>query len=261
MISPPGWRTNSTTCPAGATQWKAVLEAFWKDFKPKSDEVMERKPSEVTEALDEFLSDYLFPPTRRRHRPARLPASARRGPRLCRCAAARSARSSPARTIPSASSPASSPSRAAVADGARGRRTGQASRNRRADHPQGRALRPLHPDGRAARKPSAPRSPRTFGELDLDWAVKLLEPAAHDRRRIPRRGEPITASIGRYGPYLAHDGKYAKLRSHRRSVRNRHEPRGRQAGRSGATAAGRGARAAAEPLKTLRPASRPAAAR
>jgi len=29
----------------------------------------------------------------------------------------------------------------------------------------------------------------------------------------PESGKPITASIGRYGPYLAHDGKYARLRS------------------------------------------------
>src|SRR5512138_3878788 len=36
------------------------------------------------------------------------------------------------------------------------------------------------------------------------------------RRKIqngPESGKPITASIGRYGPYLAHDGKYAKLGS------------------------------------------------
>ena len=29
----------------------------------------------------------------------------------------------------------------------------------------------------------------------------------------PESGKPITASIGRYGPYLAHDGKYARLTS------------------------------------------------
>src|SRR4029079_9117650 len=29
----------------------------------------------------------------------------------------------------------------------------------------------------------------------------------------PESGKAITASIGRYGPYLAHDGKYARLSS------------------------------------------------
>src|SRR5690606_40922530 len=41
----------------GRARWKSVLEAFWRDFKPKSDEVMDRQPSEVTAALDEFLSE------------------------------------------------------------------------------------------------------------------------------------------------------------------------------------------------------------
>ena len=45
----------------GRAEWKAILEAFWKDFKPKSDEVMEQKPSDITAVLDTFLSDYLFP--------------------------------------------------------------------------------------------------------------------------------------------------------------------------------------------------------
>src|SRR3546814_13640411 len=29
----------------------------------------------------------------------------------------------------------------------------------------------------------------------------------------PETGKPISASIGRYGPYLVHDGKYARLSS------------------------------------------------
>ena len=46
----------------GREEWKALLARFWRDFKPKSDEVMEKLPSEVTEALDEYLADFLFPP-------------------------------------------------------------------------------------------------------------------------------------------------------------------------------------------------------
>ncbi len=45
----------------GRLGWQAMLEEFWKDFKPKAGEVMEQKPSEVTAALDEFLSPFLFP--------------------------------------------------------------------------------------------------------------------------------------------------------------------------------------------------------
>jgi len=45
----------------GRAAWQAVLEAFWRDFKPRTSEVMEFKPSEVTAELDQFLGDYLFP--------------------------------------------------------------------------------------------------------------------------------------------------------------------------------------------------------
>src|SRR5918997_1017184 len=45
----------------GRAEWQQVLDAFWRDFKPKTAEIMERKPSEITEALDEYLAPWLFP--------------------------------------------------------------------------------------------------------------------------------------------------------------------------------------------------------
>ncbi|HEX2795301.1 MAG TPA: topoisomerase C-terminal repeat-containing protein, partial [Croceicoccus sp.] len=62
-------------------------------------------------------------------------------------------------------------------------------------------------DGKEAARASIPKD---IPELDLDWAVKVLSLpriiGAH-----PETGKEIEANIGRYGPYLRHDGKYAKL--------------------------------------------------
>jgi DNA topoisomerase-1 len=73
-----GWRSSLDDISGGRAEWQKVLEAFWRDFKPKAAEVMEQKPSEVTAALDEFLGPWLFPQKEDGSRSARLPGMHRR---------------------------------------------------------------------------------------------------------------------------------------------------------------------------------------
>jgi DNA topoisomerase-1 len=198
---------------AGELAWRDVLREFWRDFAAAVESTSEIKRSEVLESLNEFLGDHLFP--------SRADGS---DPRAC---------------------PSCGAGRLSLKLGKYGafvgcsnypecRYTRQLTGNGEADAsappPEGTPLGVDPETGlgvtlRSGRfgpyvqlgegeKPKRASIPKGWAveDIDLEAALKLLslprQVATH-----PETGAAISAGIGRYGPFVEHEGKYANLDS------------------------------------------------
>ena len=193
----------------GRTDWRTLLQAFWRDFKPKTAEVMEAKPSEVTAALDEFLSPYLFPPRADGADPRLCPNCgtgrlALRGGKFgafVACSNYPECKYTRQFGQPGGEEGGASEDAVLGVDPATGLNV-ESKSGRFGPYVQ-------LGEGKDAKRASIPKD---AGPLDLDLALRLLS-LPREIGMHPETGLPIAASIGRYGPYLVHDGKYARLTS------------------------------------------------
>ena len=184
----------------GRLNWQKLLDEFWRDFQPKAGEVMDQKPSEVTAALDEFLAPWLYPEREDGSDPRVCPA----------CGNGRlSLRGGKFGAFVACSNyPECRYTQKFGQPGGEGGNEGPQDLGNGIELKSGRFGPYLERDGKRA---SIPKDVQV-SDVDAEMAEKLLslprEIGAH-----PETGRPIKASIGRYGPYLEHDGKYARLSS------------------------------------------------
>ncbi|MBO0663757.1 type I DNA topoisomerase [Jiella sp. MQZ9-1] len=198
---------------AGELSWKEVLRAFWDDFSTHVEGTKELRVSDVLDALNEELAPLVFPPREDGSEPRACPrcGDGKLSLKLGKFGAFVGCSNYPecgyTRQLGTSFS-------ADAADG----ETADGPKDLGTDPETGEpvTLRSgrfgpyvQRGEGKEAKRSSLPKGWQVI-DIDLDKALQLLS-LPRDVGIHPESGKPILAGLGRYGPFLQHDGMYANL--------------------------------------------------
>jgi DNA topoisomerase-1 len=195
---------------AGELSWKEVLRDFWKQFSASVEEIKDLRVTEVLDMLNEELTPLAFPQREDGSNPRICPTcgTGQLSLKIGKYGA----------FVGCSNYPECKYTRQLGAEAAEGEAAGDGTKALGADPASGEEITLRNGrfgpyvqrgEGKDAGRSSIPKGWK-LEEIDLEKALRLLSlprtVGAH-----PETGKPITAGIGRYGPFVQHEGVYANL--------------------------------------------------
>ncbi|GLQ57513.1 type I DNA topoisomerase [Devosia nitrariae] len=196
---------------AGDLDYKQVLREFWQDFSNHTAEIKDLRVSEVLDALNDLLADHIFPEKPDGTDPRRCPncGTGSLSLKLGKFGAFIGCSNYPEcrYTMQLSDAAMGNAEAAGSGDGVLGIDPDSGEEVYLKSGRFGPYVQ--LGDGKDAKRSSLPKGWSPEG-LTLDRALQLLS-LPREIGLHPETGLPISAGIGRYGPFVVHDGKYANL--------------------------------------------------